>query len=309
MLTRITSRITVTVFVMLFTFCINYVNAQFTNYVEPFNDLRDRSALDFHLGATTFLGDLGGNQGSGSPYFKDLNVKTIRPLIGASYLYFPLQWLAINTSLNHTLVTGADSLIKNKSGHAAGRYKRNLSFRSAITELSAEAEWYPLQMLFPYDKPILSPFVGSGIGVFHFNPKAQLNGQWVALQQLHLEGQGFSEYPDRKNYKKTQIYIPISFGVKYRVNDNYFISLSTTFRKTFTDYIDDVSTSYIDPNLFDKYLSADQANLAKQLYYRGSTSVNAKPGPFRGYANLDSYTSMFVSFIYLFHNTPKFNRP
>jgi hypothetical protein len=310
MYTRTSSRLVVTVFVMLCTlFCTNHSKAQFTSYIEPYKDLRGSSGYGFQLGATTFLGDLGGNQGSGAPFIKDFNIKTLRPLIGASYTYFPMAWLSVKAGLNYTWVTGADSLITNKYGHAAGRFKRNLSFRSAITELSAETEWYPLQMLWQYNEPKLRPFIGTGIGIFHFNPKAQLNGQWITLQPLHLEGQGFAEYPDRKSYKRTQIYIPISMGLKYRVNDNYIISLSTTLRKTFTDYIDDVSTTYINPNLFDKYLSSDQAKLAKQLYYRGLNSQTQKPGPYRGYDNLDSYTSIFISFIYIFGNTPVFNKP
>src|SRR5690349_18415443 len=108
MLTRTTSRLKVVFFVMLCICRTNYTNAQYTNYVEPFKDLRGSSALSFQLGATTFLGDLGGNQGSGAPYLKDFNSKTIRPLVGASYAYFPLSWLSIKGSLNYTWVTGAD---------------------------------------------------------------------------------------------------------------------------------------------------------------------------------------------------------
>jgi len=280
--------------------------AQFSNYSEPFIDVKGRSGVSFNLGANTFLGDLGGNQGTGKPYFKDFNTKTVRPLIGASYTYFPLSWLSVKAGLNYTWVTGADSLIKNKFGHAAGRYNRNLSFRSAITEMSAEAEWYPLQMTWKYGGSSLRPFISSGIGFFHFNPKAQLNGQWVELQPLHLEGQGFTEYPDRKNYNRTQIYIPLSVGLKYQLNDYYFISLSSTFRKTFTDYIDDVSTNYIDPKLFDRYLSPDQAKLAKQLYYRGNSSQGHNPGPYRGYSSLDSYTSVIFTFTYIIRRSENY---
>jgi hypothetical protein len=39
-------------------------------------------------------------------------------------------------------------------------------------------------------------------------------------------------------------------------------------RKTFTDYMDDVSTTYIDNALFDKYLSPQQAQIANQLHFR-----------------------------------------
>ena len=275
--------------------------AQYTYYSAKTGDFSERSGLNLTLGATTFLGDLGGNQGTGKPFLKDFNSKTVRPLIGASYSYFPVSWLSISMGLNFTWITGADSLIKIKTGHAAGRFERNLSFRSAITELSSSIELYPLQILTNNKEAKIRPFVGAGIGLFHFNPKAQLyERQWFELQPLHLEGQGFAEYPDRKNYKRTQLYIPLSMGLKYKINENYYFSINTIFRKTFTDYIDDVSTTYINPKLFDKYLSRYDAILAKQLYYRGINNQTPSVSSIRGSGSRDSYTSIAFTVTYLF---------
>lgn len=274
--------------------------AQYTSYRAPMQDTKGSSGLNFYLGGNTFLGDLGGNQGKGRPYAKDFNSKTVRPFVGVSYAYFPYSWLSIKAGLHFTAVAGADSLVSTKFGNALGRFDRNLSFKSAITEVSAEVEYYPLQTFWRFEENRLRPFLGVGIGAFHFNPKANLNGQWVALQPLHLEGQGFPEYPDRKPYKLTQLYLPATLGIKYRISNNYFIGASATFRKTFTDYIDDVSTTYIDPNLFDKYLSRESASVAKQLYYRGKTSETTTPGPYRGSDKPDSYTSVFLTLTYFF---------
>ena len=101
--------------------------AQYTYYSEKTGDFSQRSGISFKLGGTTFLGDLGGNQGAGKPFIKDFNSKTVRPLIGVSYSYFPNSWLSTNIGLHYTWVTGADSLITNKTGTAAGRFERNLS--------------------------------------------------------------------------------------------------------------------------------------------------------------------------------------
>jgi hypothetical protein len=60
----------------------------------------------------------------------------------------------------------------------------------------------------------------------------------------------------------------MGFGAKYYIKENLYIGMEVMHRKTFTDYIDDVSTTYIDANLFDQYLPAAQAQMAKQLYYR-----------------------------------------
>src|SRR3954453_11811242 len=109
----------------IFILCTIKSTAQYSYYSEMTGDFGQRSALSFNFGGTTFLGDLGGNQGTGKPFIKDFNSKTIRPLIGFTYSYFPTSWLSVNAGLNYTWVTGADSLITDKTGHAAGRFERN----------------------------------------------------------------------------------------------------------------------------------------------------------------------------------------
>ena len=268
-------------------------------YTNSFN-LTKRNGLSLQLGSNSFLGDLGGNSGNGQPFIKDWDLKSTKLFTGLSYTYFLDNALSLNGDIHLTSVSGADSLSNKTSGHALGRYDRNLSFKSNIFEMQLTAELYPLQAL-PFNSiPKLMPYIGVGVGLFHFNPKAQLNGQWYNLQPLHLEGQGFAEYPERSNYKLTQFYIPLTLGVKYRVGENNLIALNTIFRITFTDYIDDVSTGYINPALFDKYLAPNDASIAKQLYYRGVYSNSPKTNSYRGYGGYDSYTSVFLSFTHLF---------
>ena len=264
-----------------------------------FSDVTKRSALSLQLGGNVFFGDLGGNSGTGRPFIKDINLQTTRLFVGAGYSYFPLRWLSINGDLHFTGVTSADSLVDAKLGHAFGRYQRNLSSQSFIYELQTTAQFYPLQFINKKSTTRLMPYVGTGIGLFHFNPKAKLNGQFYYLKPLHTEGEGFAEYPERENYHLTQFYIPFTVGVGYRLNENNLISVNAIFRKTFTDYIDDASTTYVDPSLFDKYLSAYAANIAKQLYYRGISSSTPRTNDYRGYAGNDSYTSVFITFTHL----------
>lgn len=107
-----------------------------------------------------------------------------------------------------------------------------------------------------------------GAGYFSFEPEANLNGQWYALAPLKLEGQGFTEYPKRKPYDLKQINLLGGLGLRYEVNDFINARIELVHRKLFTDYLDDVSTDYIDPALFYNYLSPTQAALAQQLYFR-----------------------------------------
>ena len=122
---------------------------------------------------------------------------------------------------------------------------RGLHFKSPLYELSGQIEFNFL----PYEpgNPLYTwtPFVYAGISFFHFNPKAEnKDGLWVDLQELGTEGQGTSSFPDRKKYDLTQIAIPLGGGLKIAVNPSFNIILEYGVRKTFTDYLDDVSKTY-----------------------------------------------------------------
>jgi hypothetical protein len=121
------------------------------------------------------------------------------------------------------------------------------------------------------------------------------NGNWVYLRPLHTEGQGFPEYPDRKEYKLTQLNIPMGVGVKYFLSESVSLSLEVIHRKTFTDYLDDVSTTYVDPATFYAHLPLAQAQLAERMANKSlSNGVTHTygPGDKRGTAtNNDAYYS------------------
>ena len=174
-------------------------------------------------------------------------------------------------------IEAADSNLKGTTNKfAEGRYVRNLSFRTNIFEIGLGVELHPL-MLRDYierEPPRLSPYVFGGFSWMKFNPKANLNGVWYELEPLRLEGQGFSEYPDRKRYKRNSFEVPYGFGLRYEASQFLNVRLEVAKHSLFTDYLDDVSQeNWIDPALFYKYLSPGQAAVATQLYNR-STVVN-----------------------------------
>ena len=134
-----------------------------------------------------------------------------------------------------------------------------------------------------------------GIGYFCFNPEVFYNNTWINVAGLHLEGQGFKEYPDKKPYKLTQFNMPVGLGLKYETSPvlNFYVEI--TYRKLWTDYLDDVSKSYIDPELFQQYFPSFKANLARKLADRRLKNnpdfVNV-PGDIRGNEkNNDAYFS------------------
>lgn len=227
------------------------------------------------LGPLFFLGDLGGARGIGRTFIKDVDYPLTKLSKGLFVGVAPNEWLGFRLAANIGVLEGDDKEAPNKGGDEVTRLQRNLNFKSNIAEAYVAAEFYPTVFLEKYDGLLgkLRPYGIAGVGVYHFNPKTQDNdGTWVALQPLHTEGEGFAEYPDRKVYKLTQLEIPMGFGLKYYIKENMFIGMEVLHRKLFTDYVDDVSTNYIDPSLFDKYLTPQNAALAKRLNYRGTYS-------------------------------------
>ncbi len=225
-----------------------------------------------NLGPSFFLGDLGGNSGKGTNDLKDINLEFTKMMKGIFITAYPKSWVGIRLAADITYLEGSDDIITTTGIDELWRKQRNLDFKTNVFEGYLALELYPT-MMFRMDKsyePKLRPYGLLGVGVFHFNPKGSLtdaagNKTWYALHPLRLEGQGMAEYPNVKPYKLTQINIPFGAGLKYYVSERINLSTELLYRKTFTDYIDDVSAKYIDPNDFNKYLPASDAAIAARL--------------------------------------------
>jgi hypothetical protein len=92
---------------------------------------------------------------------------------------------------------------------------------------------------------VFTPYIFAGVTGTKFNPKANFEGEWVALQPLGTEGQGLSQYPDREEYKTITLTIPFGIGVKYAVTDKLNIGFEIGARRAFSDFLDDVSGTYV----------------------------------------------------------------
>jgi len=255
------------------------------------------------FGPSNFLGDLGGTKGRGMGFLKDNNISQTKFIVGAHLTGYVNPFFAVRLAVNYGTLAGEDQIIKGQGGLEEYRKFRNSDFKSRLLEGFVAAEIYP-SVFFEYDFEDLyhkiRPYGILGVGVFHFNPQGTdpLTGQFVNLKDLSTEGQGFAEYPNRKQYKTTQLNIPMGIGVKYFVSENTSVSLEVVHRKTFTDYIDDVSTTYIDPNLFDQYfgVGSQKAQLARRMANKtdqgSGSSGGYGPGDKRGTAtNKDAYYS------------------
>ena len=264
-----------------------------TAFSQSVTTANGKVEIGLGIGPSFFLGDLGGQRGIGQPFLKDLNFPYTKLSMGLYMNVYPAEWIGVRLSFNHMGVEGDDAVIKDKGGREESRLKRNLYFQSQITELYGGLEIYPTVPFEGWDglKGKFRPYGFIGIGGFHFNPKGYYLGNngtktLVELHPLRLEGQGMAEYPNRKPYSLTQMEVPMGFGFKYYVKENMYIGLEVLHRKTFTDYIDDVSTTYIDPIYFDQYLTPQQATWARQLFYR-TPLYQPTTRPFVGYQRGD----------------------
>lgn len=264
--------------------------SQFYNYNNDYYENDVILEVGGGIGIMNSLTDIGGKKGIGKKFIKDLNLNYTK--FSSSYYVGAMFREVFGLRLEATFgkVEAWDSILyKYKSDKDARfRYNRNLNFRSSISEFALIGEFHPLMLkdYIDFPPPRFSPYLMAGIGMFNFNPQAYYQGNWISVQPLSLEGQNFKEYPDRKQYKLSAMSYPIGLGVKYEISNLLVARLELNHRFTSTDHLDDVSAdSYIDPALFDKYLSPYNASLAKALYDR-----HAEINP--AYVPTPNYTGM-----------------
>ena len=177
--------------------------------------------------------------------------------------------------------------------------RRNLSFRSMLAEAGARAEFN----FFPYGahKATLkrsTPYIFVGVGFFKFNPQALYFdptggvSEWYDLQPLGTEGQGLAAYPDRQKYKLVEVSMPFGVGYRWRVTDNMHLTVEYGWRRTWTDYLDDVSTTYVGSDLLNSQGSSMAATLADRSGEVVPGYVNGV-GVKRGDDALDDWYSYF----------------
>ena len=218
-----------------------------------FSQVKNKYKYEFigGIGPTGFMGDLGGAIGNGTHFVRDYNFNSTRFNINTGIRYKKKgSSFAFKGMLTYAMVSGDDALTQDLI-----RHNRNLNFRSPIIELSAQAEYYFIDektkalyslagLKSKKKKRKLGVYIFSGIGLFFYNPKEKLNGEWYSIKKNHTEGQGLPGGP--KQFSNFNVAIPVGLGFHYAVNKRWSIGAEFGVRKTFTDYIDGVSGKYYD---------------------------------------------------------------
>jgi hypothetical protein len=164
---------------------------------------------------------------------------------------------------------------------------RNLSFKSHILELAAGVEIDLFKYRINDMKYPISPYFFYEIAYFNMNPQGEYLGNPVDLQPLGTEGQG-TALSDKNRYNLHQLSIPLGIGVKFNLAKRVAISVEYGIRKTFTDFLDDVSGNYVDHD----QLRALNGPLAAELAEPSLSGIGSSPaGLNRGNsANKDWYS-------------------
>lgn len=190
-----------------------------------------------------------------SGYQGDLARKPIDPVqshpsFGIGVQYEASPHFLIRADFNYGKISGNDKYsVVNRS--------RNLSFESNLAEFSIGFEYIPINL---YDYSV-SPYFFTGVANYKFNPYTKArNGSRITLAEFDTEGQGF--YQGRQPYELRQFSIPFGGGLLWAVSDNFRVGFVVGFRKTFTDYLDDVSTTYIDPTILAQNRGSNALNYA-----------------------------------------------
>lgn len=209
-----------------------------------------RQEVGIGIGATNFLGELGGANDIGTDFLKDLEFTMTRPTVQLYYRYTFNPNIHARASISWAILSGDDALTTNLH-----RNNRNLNFKTNLWEAQITAQWFPFgeklghiyRMKGAKGKKYsyFSPYLFGGVSVFKFNPKGRdANGAWHELAPLNTEGQGLPGGP--ADYGLIGIGIPAGIGVKFAITKQWNLGFEISRVLTFTDYIDDASTVYYD---------------------------------------------------------------
>jgi hypothetical protein len=234
--------------------------------------------------------EVGGWLGT-SWYYGELNT-TLSPrkpglALGVNGRYNFNTRVSAKAALSFGMLAAADSLSSNNFER-----NRNLSFKSNVYDLTGVIEFNFFEYNHGSKDAFWTPYTLVGFNVFKFNPTAELNGESYQLRKLGTEGQEIGE----EYYTVSMGYV-LGAGIKWDINRDWSINVEFSTRRLFTDYLDDVSTVYANP----QKLLLTRGEISPQLADRSLVDGLGEPNRQRGNTNdKDVYNFFGVSFMKYF---------
>jgi hypothetical protein len=252
--------------------------------------------------AANYLGDIGGKEKDGRKGFADLKLAKTRWNFGGFARYKWRPKISFKASVDYLRLEGDDALSTNP-----GRKYRNFNFRNDIADMAVTAEYFfyennDLGNTYRYRNGFRA-YLFVGFGGFVSNPKTLYKGEWVALQPKATEG---------VQYKKFVATIPMGVGFYFTLNKKQRIGFEFNYRKTFTDYLDDISGQYpSDPgNDYDRGLiirtnELSSGVIAENPTVAASHTWGAKRG---GDKSKDAFLTVGFTYSYVLRGKSSFYR-
>jgi hypothetical protein len=176
--------------------------------------------------------------GGGSYYIGDLNPRrhflANHPAGGIYFRYMNNYRFAFRFGFNYGTVSGDDA-----ASTEADQLERNLNFTSKVYELHSLAEFNFVEYRIGHNRYRFTMFIFGGLGGNYTDPRSNTGNGYESVRELRTEGQG-------KSYPKYQLVVPFGIGIKWSIAKNCGLGLEWGPRRTFTDYLDDVSGVYPD---------------------------------------------------------------
>jgi hypothetical protein len=270
---------------------------------QQFSKRKQYTSIGVNLNAMNYFGDLNPNTN-----FASFKLADTRPNLGITITHRFFPRVSGRFGLAYGRITAEDGDNANRDdANARYRYTRNMNFRNDIAEASAVLVVDLIENRNNYLKrPDFVPYLFAGVAGFYHSPKGRYtDGKWLDLQQYQTEG---------VDYSKVGFAIPFGAGVRYRINRNLDASFEIGLRKTFTGYLDDVSTNYADlsdPGKSNeaRYFGGYAGGTGGKGITNTSTGVAGGflPGAKRGEGHSDWYTVSGFSLNYIL--TPRIKNP
>jgi hypothetical protein len=178
---------------------------------------------------------------------------------------------------------------------------RNLNFTSPLTEFSSIVEFNFMKFGVDVNEKRQTPYVYIGLSLTQYDPSATYGNVTTQLRNVRTE---------EVQYGLFAVTVPMGFGYKWQFDNHIALNWNIGFRRSYSDYLDDVSTVY--PDNFDNIRTRKGANLATVTDPSARNNLGipiSEKGYRRGNADFtDWYVISTVSLSYRFYKKLKCRR-
>lgn len=247
-----------------------------------------------NIGASNYLGEIGGKESTRRDFIFDMKLQQTKPSFGCFFRHRFNESYGITSTLTFARIGGTDAITENPA-----RRERNLSFFNTITELSIRGEYYfyTIHDVGNHGRYWVNvrPYAFLGLGIFHHAPKTFYKGNVYNLRPLKTEG-------ELKPFSLLSASIPIGIGFYFTFKNRYRFSFEMAYRKTFTDYLDDISTDFASASQLNSELAVELANRNDEINPENAevNPNNYTPGNKRGNpADKDAFLTTHLGISYV----------